>query len=77
MTETEYREKTGSDKLPRLARREVDLIASGYEWICPTCGKLNHEISVPELAEDGINNGAVICTCGQRFRVNTPEHAYG
>jgi transcription elongation factor Elf1 len=77
MTETEYREKTGSDKLPRLSRREVDLIASGYEWTCPACGKLNHEIAVPQLDEDMVHQGTIICTCGKRFRANTPEHAYG
>jgi hypothetical protein len=76
MTDQQYKEKTGSDKLPRLSRREVDLIASGYEWTCPACAEINQEIAAPELAEDGINNGAVICTCGKRFRANTPEHAY-
>ena len=60
----------------RLSRREVALIASGYEWTCPKCGKLNHEISVPELDEDMVNQGTIICTCGKRFRANTPEHAY-
>jgi len=26
---------------------EVNLIASGYEWICPHCETLNEEIEIP------------------------------
>ena len=46
----------------------VDLIAAGYEWICPQCGEPNHEIEVTET---------VVCKCCLRtFNVNPPEHAY-
>jgi hypothetical protein len=68
MTIREYKEKTGARKLPRLAQRTVDLIASGYEWTCPNDGTLNAEIDAPET---------VICTkCHRRFRASTPEHAH-
>lgn len=76
MTELEYKENSSRGRLPRLTRQEVDLIACGYEWTCPACGELNHEIAAPELAADGIHNGTVICSCGKRFRANTPEHAH-
>lgn len=29
----------------------VDLVASGYEWICPNCEKLNREIEVTATVE--------------------------
>lgn len=45
----------------------VDLIASGYEWECPNCETLNHEIEVTEQ---------VICSeCLLTFPVNDYEHA--
>jgi hypothetical protein len=28
--------------------KSVDIIASGYEWICPKCDKLNLEIEITE-----------------------------
>jgi hypothetical protein len=30
---------------------EVVIMASGYEWICPACEELNHEIEVVEKVE--------------------------
>lgn len=46
----------------------VDLVASGYEWVCPCCEELNHEIEVTEH---------VICPhCNVRYSANPPEHAY-
>jgi len=46
----------------------VDIIASGYEWICPECGRFNTEIEITET---------VICEeCGTEFETNPPEHAY-
>lgn len=45
----------------------VDLIASGYEWICPHCEKLNEEIEALEIVE---------CRqCNRRFETGAPEHA--
>ncbi len=65
--------------------KSVDLIASGYEWTCPKCYKLNLEIEIPR--------GTIICRetwkerqrnnwsknlagCGRKFGVNPAEHAY-
>lgn len=47
----------------------VDLIASGYEWICPNCEKYNREIESKEHVTCG--------QCGKTFETNPPEHAYG
>ena len=49
--------------------REVDVIASGYEWICPGCNKLNKEIDyVPDLT----------CSdCKGNYIARLPEHCYG
>lgn len=45
----------------------VDLIASGYEWICPKCDSLNHEIEAKEN---------VTCSeCKGKFSTSPPEHA--
>lgn len=49
----------------------VDLIASGYEWECPSCGHHNKEIEATEF---------VTCkrqSCQQKFEANPPEHAIG
>lgn len=45
----------------------VDVIASGYEWICPACEKLNNEIEVLERVKCG--------RCQRTFDANPPEHA--
>ena len=46
----------------------VDLIASGYEWIC-TCGRINHEIEITETVE---------ChKCKKRYLVDEADHATG
>jgi protein-arginine kinase activator protein McsA len=45
----------------------VDLVASGYEWICPHCELLNKEIEALDM---------VTCSnCGRTFEANPPEHA--
>jgi len=47
----------------------VDLIASGYEWICPNCDYPNHEIEITE---------SVDCKdCGNWYKTNPAEHAHG
>ncbi len=49
----------------------VDIIASGYEWTCPTCDTLNKEISCPEV---------VTCSredCRVSFFTDSPEHCMG
>lgn len=46
----------------------VDIIASGYEWICPACEHLQKEIEYME---------EVICKeCSKKFKTSLPEHAY-
>lgn len=49
---------------------EVEIIASGYEWICPNCEYPNTEIEATEF---------VVCksNCGKRFRVADYYHATG
>lgn len=49
-------------------KKEVELMASGYEWTCP-CGCLNKEIEVP-------GNGLVKCgRCRRVFRIGEYQHA--
>ena len=51
-----------------LPKGDVDIIASGYEWICPDCSQLNHEIEYKEV---------VSCqNCQETFATNPPEHAW-
>ena len=46
----------------------VDIIASGYEWICPGCETFNKEIEITETVQ---------CKgCGAVFETNPPEHAF-
>jgi hypothetical protein len=46
----------------------VDCIASGYEWICPDCKKLNQ---LPTWTEE------VQCLgCQGFYNLNSPEHTY-
>lgn len=48
--------------------KKVDIIASGYEWICPCCERLNKEIEWKET---------YICNeCNESVKTNPPEHAY-
>lgn len=47
----------------------VDVIVSGYEWICTNCNELNKEIEYKEK---------VVCSdCGTEFEAELPEHCYG
>lgn len=53
--------------LPPL-RGRIDMIASGYEWICPHCHTPNNTSEVAAL---------VTCEeCQWTFDANLPEHAY-
>jgi len=57
------RRKVGIDK----NTPNVDVIASGYEWICPECNEYNKEIEWRLY---------YICgSCGKKFPTNEPEHA--
>ncbi len=51
----------GDGSCPLAKDEIVDLIASGYEWTCPSCEKLNEEMEIPK--------DFVICECGQSFRI--------
>lgn len=46
----------------------VELIASGYEWVCPKCKAFKKEIEITE--EVFCNN------CMTRFVVDNYHHAY-
>lgn len=49
--------------------KPVDIIASGYEWICSQCDTENKEIEWTSI---------VTCTkCNISFMTNEPEHAMG
>ena len=50
---------------------EVELIASGYEWICPKCGGFNTHYEIPP--------GDIIeCRfCKTKFKIKDFFHAYG
>ena len=47
----------------------VELIASGYEWTCPHCEKLNEEIEIPDKVKCAV--------CGKGFEVENADHAWG
>ena len=47
----------------------VDLIASGYEWICPVCNTLNHEIET--------KNAVTCATCQSELGTDETHHAFG
>lgn len=52
-------------------KETVDIIASGYEWICPECETLNEVIEYPKT-------GMVQCEgCGKGFCTDLPEHCFG
>lgn len=49
----------------------VDIIASGYEWICPRDNTFHAITEYPKT-------GMVQCeSCGETFCTDIPEHAYG
>jgi len=51
-----------------MINQTVELIASGYEWVCLSCDRLNHEI---ELSEE------VTCReCGSKYEVIDFHHAF-
>lgn len=46
----------------------VDLIASGYEWNCPKCDELNHEME--------ISLKVTCAVCKMIFETGEIEHAH-
>ena len=64
----------------RAPREEVDLMPSGYEWVCEKCGTLNKEIEIPRSAivtckGTGKRGGK----CAKRYAVSIYDvpHCYG
>jgi hypothetical protein len=49
-------------------RESVDLIASGYEWECPSCGLLNSEIEITEQVE--------CLKCKRVYDTQSAEHVH-
>lgn len=49
----------------------VCLVASGYEWMCPECGRMQHEdavnMDIPDLTCQD---------CGANFKRGWPEHVF-
>ena len=52
-----------------MANEIVDIIASGYEWICPKCETLNRHCEYTEIVE--------CVNCGKQYNTAPPEHAIG
>jgi ferredoxin-thioredoxin reductase catalytic subunit len=49
--------------------RKIDVIASGYEWVCPKCRCMNYEIAYEKT---------VTCPCStEEYDTFEPEHCYG
>ncbi len=51
----------------KMQEEIVDIIASGYEWICPNCDKLNRTIEY-----------LLVVTCNEcycSYQTDLPEHA--
>ena len=47
---------------------EVELVSSGYAWLCPECSRTEYESAVP-------SSGLVRCTrCGAMFTVSRVSH---
>ena len=49
----------------------IDVIASGYEWICPECEYINKMIEYPRRNSDVACDG-----CGEHVELSYPEHAF-
>jgi len=52
-----------------LEMKTVDIIASGYEWICTDCETLNQVMGLTEIVR-------CVC-CDAEFITNPPEDAFG
>ena len=57
--------------MKQIELEPVEIIASGYEWICPKCEALNkiHEIPQGEIVK--------CIHCNTKFRIEDFYHAYG
>lgn len=53
---------------------QVSLIASGYEWICPSC---DHDNKIGWIPVVGTAIGEVKCdNCGKCFSAESYDHAF-
>jgi len=48
---------------------EIDMIASGYEWVCPLCDIVHNE--------DAPKDEVACSKCDTTFTVGEVHHAYG
>lgn len=55
--------------MPKKKLPTVDVIASGYEWICPKCKFLNRDEEYKTKVTCG--------KCKRKYETNPPEHALG
>lgn len=53
---------------PVPKKKKVDLIASGYEWVCLACEHHNKEVE--------ITNEVTCAACATTFEAGDAEHAY-
>ena len=52
-----------------ISAEDVELIASGYEWECPNCQRVNTEVCAP---------ASVRCKlCNRIYKTTEPAHARG
>ena len=49
--------------------KKIDLIAAGYEWVCPSCKEHNEEICGSETVTCGNSE------CEEIFKVDNIDHA--
>ena len=58
-------------------KRYVDLIASRYEWTCPSCEILNHVTAIPKKSHPCLDAIVVCRKCKRTFLVDQTrvEHA--
>ena len=55
-----------------ILEQEADLIASGYETVCPSC-----KAFIGDLIEVPCSTDVIQCfSCEALFKVGLPEHAY-
>lgn len=56
-------------------RETVHVVASGYDWECPSCEEEQHEESVPMDWAEGIYD--LTCqSCGANFTLGDVSHCY-
>lgn len=65
--ENSRRDELKDDDETKMSDETVEMIASGYEWVCPICDFLRKEIEI---------NDTVYCeNCNTEFEVFEVHHA--